>query len=147
MRQVIPLIQEILCPGSVALVSIYGSNENRYAGFTRICYADTDLYATIEHEKLETDILVGLGGAAATERKFGTFDLGAKGDIGEVFRIIHSLNEDSCFNGFNLYDYNSDRSDILVHSHEIVAATEANRYFRKVKQIIAENMDKLEILD
>ncbi len=138
------LIQEILCPGSVALVSLYESKENQTAGFTKICFANTELYRSIEHRKLEVEILVGFGGAAATEQKFGEFDLGARSDFEDTFQIIHQLNEEHCLNGLDLYDYTGKKSDSLLRSQETAASIEMGRYFRKAKKIIAENMDKLE---
>lgn len=133
------VIGEVLEPGSVTVVSAYaqdGENE----GFTH-CWQSGELRSM---DRAHHMILRGLGGAAATEQIFGGFDAGCSHDFDQAFDMVEGLVTKICCCGFHLHRNSYDDSYELKAKQEQAIATEVERYYRKAKEILAQNKDFLE---
>lgn len=133
------VISELLIPESVTLVSahnrIYSSG-----GFTS--YYRGENTDPILWEK--TRVISSLGGAAATEQKFGQSDSGATHDIDQAFDMMYDLVTNHCICGFNLHEWDYRDSEEVIASRERAATMEVERYFRKAKEILALNAEFFE---
>ncbi len=134
------VIGEVLEPGSVTLVSAY-AQDGGHGGFTHSWQED----GIPMLDKAEHSIIRALGGAAASEQVFGKFDLGCSRDIDQAFNLVRNLVTDNCICGFHLHSsgYGEDSGELMA-KQEQAASSEVERYYRKAKQILAENKDFLE---
>ena len=128
------VISEILCPGSVTLVSSYckGGDEG---GFTS-CYHDESID---NYRWIESRILCSLGGMAAVEQHFGVTGIGAASDLDQAFEYVQTLVTSECVCGFSLHSQTPRVSADLKSRQEQAVASEVERYYRKAKQILAAN--------
>jgi ATP-dependent metallopeptidase hflB4 len=130
------VISEILEPGSVNLVSICGySNNSR--GITSVRKPDDYNFSVVAKEN---EIIRSLGGKAATEMIYGTFDLGCDGDLHKAFDLVTTFVDNYCAYGFDAFE-GCNPSQYLLESKDRKVAEELDRYYRKSKQILAENRD------
>ena len=90
------------------------------------------------------DILICLGGMAALDHKFGIVDKGAGKDLDSAFSSVRSLIENSCICGFQLYNHGYDDSQELKRRQEEATALEVECYYRKAKEILADNNEFFE---
>lgn len=128
------VISEVLCPGSVTLVYICGSDR----GFTSY-YCDR----AIPHMQWEQSrIITSLGGKAALEQN-GVACVGCYGDLQQAFDILKGLVKKQCICGFQFFSYDGygENSDRLLAKQEQVTASEMERYYRIAKQILALNKE------
>lgn len=134
------VVSEILCPGSVTLISVRGNGEN-VGGFTSC--ANPGNVSRIR--SLERHILGSLGGMAAVELKFGICDPGCERDLSDAFNAVRKKVGDLCANGFQLYSYGSryDSTELKARQEQAVAA-EVERYYRRAKDILSENREFLD---
>ena len=134
------VVSEILCPGSVTLISVRGDG-NGVGGFTS--YANPGNVSRVR--SIERHILGSLGGMAAVELMFGIFDPGCRDDLADAFDAVRKKIADLCANGFQFYSYGShlDSPELKARQEQIVAS-EVERYFRKAKDILSENREFLE---
>lgn len=133
------VISEVLEPGSVTLVSAFAQyGENR--GFTRY-WTDNRLRAM---DRTEHGIIRALGGAAASEQVFGSFDPGCARDLDQAFNSVRRLVTDNCTCGFHLHSNGRCDSGELQAKQEQAASAEVERYYRKAKEILTQNRDLLE---
>ena len=133
------VVSEILCPESVNLMCVYCKGENK-GGFTNY-YNDithTTLYWAI------TRIIVSLGGIAAIEHKFGTFNVGCKQDLDKAFDLTSDLVINNCIKGFHLHGCKFQSSERLLYEQEQAVSTEIERAYQKAKEIIFLNQEFLE---
>lgn len=134
------LVHEMLDPGSVALVSIFGSNYNAFGGRT-VC----NMGACINSfRKKEINIIGALAGIAATEQKLGVRDIGCSGDLEKAFNNVRELIVNHCTSGFHLHGDYGEYSDKLREKQEQAVASEIEKYYFKAKEIIALNNSFLE---
>ena len=130
------VISEILEPGSVNLVSICGYSNNS-GGITSVRKPDDYNFSVVAKEN---EIIRSLGGKAATEMIYGTFDLGCDGDLHTAFDLVTTFVDDYGAYGFNAFE-RGNSSQYLLESKDRKVAEEMDRHYRKSKQILAENRD------
>lgn len=130
------VISEILEPGSVNLVSICGYS-NTSGGVTSVRKPEDYNFNVVTQEH---EIIRSLGGKAATEMIYGTFDLGCEGDLHTAFDLVTTFVDNYCAYGFNAFE-RCNPSQYLLESKDRKVAEEMDRYYRKSKQIIAENRE------
>ncbi len=135
------VVSEILCPGSVTLVSAYNRSGNR-GGFT-------DYYNDRSHTPLhwaKSRIVAGLGGLAANEQKYGVFDIGGRRDLDQAFDRMKDLVVNTGMCGLSLYSYGygDADSDSLKSAQEQAIAAEVEKSYRKAKEILALNAEYFE---
>ena len=128
------VISEILEPGSVNLISICGYS-NTSGGITSVRKPDDYNFNVVAQEH---EIIRSLGGKAATEIIYGTFDLGCEGDLHKAFDLVTTFVDDYGAYGFNAFE-RGNSSQYLLESKDRKVAEQMDRYYRKSKQIIAEN--------
>ena len=133
------LVAELLEPGSVNLVSI-----NRHAGNIggiTSYYQDDNYWHSLKF--MENRVLSLLGGKAATEIKFGLIDVGSNNDMHRAFDIVERFVDHYCAYGFDKFERNNS-SETLIEKKETYVHSELDRYYKQVKQMIAENMTLLD---
>ena len=128
------VISEILEPGSVNLVSICGYS-NTSGGITSVRKPDDYNFSVPAQEN---EIIRSLGGKAATEMIYGTFDLGCDGDLHKALDLVTTFVDDYGAYGFNAFE-RGDSSQYLLESKDRKVDKEMDRYYRKSRQILAEN--------
>ena len=131
-------VSEVLEPGSVTLVSAY-AQEWESGGFTN--YWMQKGLRNMERE--EHCIIRTLGGAAATEQVFGSFDSGCSQDLDQAFSGVRDLIVNNCTSGFHLHCNGNDSPELRAKQEQATAA-EVERYYRKAKDILAQNRELLE---
>lgn len=128
------VLSEILCPGSVTLISSYCSNGEE-GGFTSF-YQDEN----IDHYSwIESRIISALGGMAAVEQNFGTVGIGAACDLDQAFQYVRYLVESECVCGFALHGIRTPGSEDLRSRQEQAVALEIEKYYRRAKELLSEN--------
>ena len=128
------VISEILEPGSVNLISICGYSNNS-GGITSVRKPDDYNFSVVAKEN---EIIRSLGGKAATEMIYGTFDLGCIDDLQRALDLVTTFVDNYCAYGFDAFE-GCNPSQYLLESKDRKVAKEMDRYYRKSKQIIAEN--------
>lgn len=128
------VISEILEPGSVNLVSICGYS-NTSGGITSVRKPDDYNFNVVAQEN---EVIRSLGGKAATEMIYGTFDLGCIDDLQRALDLVTIFVDNYCAYGFDAFE-GCNPSQYLLESKDRKVAKEMDRYYRKSKQIIAEN--------
>ena len=128
------VISEILEPGSVNLVSICGYSNNS-GGITSVRKPDDYNFNVVAQEN---EVVRSLGGKAATEMIYGTFDLGCIDDLQRALDLVTTFVDNYCAYGFDAFE-GCNPSQYLLESKDRKVAKEMDRYYRKSKQIIAEN--------
>lgn len=134
------VIQEILAPGSVNLVSVI-KNESRIEGVTSI---SGDEYETQTFEDIENRIIALLGGKAATELKFGTADLGCEGDLEHAYRILRNLVGECGIFGYSSKLWGDNASEYAKSNLDSNVAKKMEEHYITAKKILIENNDLLE---
>ena len=130
------VISEILEPGSVNLISICGYS-NTSGGITSVRKPDDYNFNVVAQEH---EIIRSLGGKAATEMIYGTFDPGCTDDLQMAFDLATTFVDNYCAYGFDAFE-RGNSSQYLLESKDRKVAKEMDRYYRKSKQIIAENRE------
>lgn len=131
-------VSEVLEPGSVTLVSAY-AQEWESGGFTN--YWMQKGLRNMERE--EHCIIRTLGGVAATEQVFGSFDSGCSQDLDQAFSGVRNQIVNNCTSGFHLHCNGNDSPELRAKQEQATAA-EVERYYRKAKDILAQNRELLE---
>lgn len=92
----------------------------------------------------QSDILVSLGGPAATDHIFGGVHLGSSKDLRHAVNQIHRMLDNECIRGFASGDpsyYNTPENK--KQTRFVIAEAEMQRYYQHAKSIIANNHDLL----
>lgn len=136
------LVAELLEPDSVDLVTVL-NHDSQAAGITAL-YRDEGYF----HSKrlMEIRVMVLLAGKAATEICYGTVDTGTISDMRRAFDIVHRFVDDYCSYGFDKFVYTRDPSNEVRARRDAQVATEMDRYYTQVRQLLIENRSKLETL-
>ena len=135
-------VAEVLSPGSVTLVSAY-SKEHCRGGFTSYFREDDDGSL----DEAYNEICTSLSGMAAQEQKYGEIDVGSSADLDCAFEKIWSLVTKNCVMGFHLHDNDAFTLSVsadLMAKQEQAAAAEAEKHFRRAKEILASNRELFE---
>ena len=128
------VISEILEPGSVNLVSICGYSNNS-GGITSVRKPEDYNFNVVAQEN---EVIRSLGGKAATEMIYGTFDPGCIDDLQRALDWVTTFVDNYCAYGFDAFE-GCNPSQYLLESKDRKVAEQMDRYYRKSKQIIAEN--------
>jgi len=128
------VMSEVLEPESVNLVSICGYS-NTSGGITSVRKPDDYNFNVVAQEN---EVIRSLGGKAATEMIYGTFDPGCIDDLQRAFDLVTTFVDNYCAYGFDAFE-GCNSSQYLLESKDRKVAKEMDRYYRKSKQIIAEN--------
>ena len=135
------VVREVLDPGSVTIVSTFGTSSIRHRGIMACCPDKSLLYS----RKREIDIYTSLGGKASVENKFAIIDTGAVTDLKDAYLNIKDLIATKAINGFALYSKRPGNcTEALDERQEIVASAEMERYYLKTRRILIENNEFLE---
>lgn len=136
------LIAQLLEPGSVDLVTVHRHHGN-VDGITAL-YQQEDYFQS--KKQMENRVLCLLAGKAATELCYGTVDTGTGSDLRRAFRIVDRMVGEYCSFGFDKCKYADTQSEALLVRREQQTASEMDRYYVQVKQLLAENRSKLDAL-
>jgi cell division protease FtsH len=136
------LVAELLEPGSVSLVTAL-NHESFSGGVTSV--AKDECYA-FSKKLMENRIMYLLAGKAATEIYYETVDMGAKSDLARAFSIVYRFIDDVCSYGFNQFVCGGRSSNELLNRRDCQAAEEMDKYYKKTKQLILDNKNKLDAL-
>ena len=132
------VISEVLCPGSVTLISTYTEGHN-HGGFT----AYYNEYKMLPLDWNKSRIVTALGGIAAIDQIFGIVDSGSNTDLNQAFVAAMGLVSEGGVCGLHLRKCTYDVSDRLRLEQEHATAVEIERYYKKAKEILAKNRDFL----
>ena len=132
------VISELIKEGSVGIVSICSADEYSLGGFSLRC------------ERLERrtyEILVSLGGKAATELVFGKIASGTWHDLGDAIYNIKTATTGIGTSGTSFLSLtHDDPSPTLMADQEKVIHAELERYLFKAKEILAQNREFLDAM-
>ena len=135
-------VAEVLNPGSVTLVSAY-CREWSKGGFTSCYRGDGDGSC----DEVYDEVCVSLAGMAAQEQKFGEIDVGSSEDLDRAFEKLWLLITKNCVSGLHLHDnmdFTLSASPELTAKQEQAVAAEAEKYFRRAKEILSSNRELFE---
>lgn len=135
------VINEALDPGGVTIVSILGDSHGERGLVLSKRSEDMGPLA-----RIEADIMAALGGRAAVEQRFGMLDVGVERDLREAFRRIEHLMNDLGACGLGLAYERYGTSEAIESNNDHVVAAEAERYYCKAKEILAQNADLLDAI-
>ena len=134
------VVSEVLCPGSVTIVSAY-SRAGTPGGFT--AYYNERNTAPLYWSK--SRITGSLAGMAAIEQKLGFFDIGNSTDLDQAFEEATDLVVRNCICGLHLHKtvYEESSPTLRVMQEQAVSA-EIEKHYRKAKEILAANSEFLD---
>ena len=134
------LIAELLEPHSVSSLTIenYYSNKGGLTSSTQ----NENYWYNINY--MENRITVLLGGKAATELHFNRLDIGAESDINRAFKIVDRICNKYYANDFHTSYYDSSNESKAMNDEWV--AQRLKLYYNKAKDIIFNNIDKLDNL-
>lgn len=135
------VVAEVLNPGSVSLTSVqefYGSKQ----GTTSNNKADD---YNFNKSAQENEVVILLGGKAATEMVLGLNDVGCSNDISLASILVSAFVDDYCSFGFDSFE-GPNPSQFLLENKDRLVAYEMNKYYQRAKQIIAENREFLDAI-
>lgn len=129
------VVAEILIPGLVTFASIY-SVRNRIGGMV-LCRKDDDFYE--DYKNQEIDIMIDLGGKAATEIVMNEVDMGSNKDLGSAYNSVARLLDNNSAYDFQSWCHGDETSERVYDHLDDVKGAEMARYYLKVKQILGKN--------
>lgn len=135
------VIAEVLDPGSVTIVSVCRS-ANSVEGITKLKHSENHRFSK---ELQEQEILIALGGKAATETVYGTADMGCTSDMRQAFGKVSEFVDDDCALGFETFE-SCNSSAYLLEQKDRLIASEVTRYYQIAKRIMIENREFLDAL-
>lgn len=133
------LVSEMLCPGSVTMAYVY-MTEGVGRGFVNVSKSKN----TEGRYWCECKIMIDLAGAAAEEKTFGETGFGCFDDFDKAFSSVSFLFNNCCAGGFELYDSVHISCDQQRDIRSHVLSSEIERYYGKVKKLIALNKEFFE---
>ena len=136
------LVGELLDPGSVSFITIKRT-DSCTKGFTSF-HNDKYYFEDVNHKINRVKAL--LGGKAATELVYGKCDIGTGSDLRRAGDIANSLVDDFCmFNFDSLVAYNIGYSH-AKNIRDVDRSKLLDKYYYEVKELLANNRDKLDQL-
>ncbi len=136
------LVGEIFREGSVSFVAL-GNVNGVIEGIT-VSRRNEKIRSNDTREENEIDIMISLGGKAATEVVSGEFDMGALDDLISVSSDVYRLVAGFGISGLNTFKGGPDASEIMERDIECAVNVEINRLYEKTKKIIIENRTLLD---
>ena len=136
-------VAELLEPGSVSLVTLYGDEEDGHiSGFVIHNRRKSDPCRCAYN-----DVRIGLGGKAALDTKFGIADLGTGDDLDHAYSRLREILSCRCPDDLTLHaDDTLPDSEDMKFRQEVVLADGINREYRAVKRLLAMNREFLDKL-
>ncbi len=129
------VIAEVLMPGYIGMVSLSSDMFSSMGGFVLRCK---------EPERRAYEILISLGGKAASEMKYGKIASGTSSDLDNaIHHLLQSITRVGSA-GCNHLEMPNIDSDIYLSNREQVVYSELERYLFKAKEIIAQNREFLD---
>ena len=129
-------VAEVLNPGSVTLVTAYDDEDSDMGGFSSCGNDAKGSYL----QRVENRVIISLGGMAASEQVFGEPDAGSSDDLNKAFDAVGDMVRDIGFCGLHLHPNVCDYGSVDLRARqEYAASSEVERYFRKAKEILANN--------
>ena len=133
------VMSELLCPGSVGLVSVRKRGRNSTGGFVRRC---------VDISNQEHLILISLAGKASYELMYGSCDEGSGSDIQKACECIGEEISENGNMGFGMVDvetpYSTRMSEVMNARTEAVIQAEMAKYMFKAKEILIKNREFIE---
>ena len=136
------LAAELLQPDSVNLVTVL-THDSFAAGATSISHDEAYFYSK---KQMEYRVMHLLAGRAATEICYGVVDPGAVSDLQRAFKIVHRFVDDYCTYGFDQFVFANEHSNEIYNRRDSRVATEVERYYAQVRQLLMEHKSQLEAL-
>ncbi len=137
------VIAELFDPGSVTVASIRNRANGKGTGGFAVIYPNGGI--TERADIIESNIIRSLGGKAATEIVYGTFDPGCNDDLHKAFRLAGNIVDDFCAYGFDKWETHCEPSD-NTDRKELAVAAELDRAYAKAKTLLIENRSFLDAL-
>ncbi len=134
------VISEVLCPGSVTIISLNGINQSK-GGFVSFYDGDTPSL-----HLMKSSIVRSLGGIVAVERKYGTTDIGCENDLEKAFDSARSLITGIGISGIHLTQSLFGGTQPLRQEIETATSIEVERCLRKAREILTLNWEFVEKL-
>lgn len=131
------VIHEVLYPESVNLAAIFRDESKRHGFVSAKHKGDGDPV-----ERKINEVIIILGGMAATDYVFGKNDGGSMDDMRRAFRSVGELVSDYGLYGLCLHNAHRnywDNSEHLQSKQENAISCEVEKLFHKAKEIIADN--------
>jgi len=128
------IIQEILEPGTVNLVSVC-RHEGNIGGITSHSQ-DENYFFDIKN--MENRVVTILGGKAATELT-GKVDPGCNSDLHRAFSIVERFIDNYASYGFQYWEMSDRSSPELLSRRENAIYLEMEKYYQRAKNILIEN--------
>ncbi len=130
------VITEVLCPGAVGMVSLASTQHSGMGGFTLRCN---------KPERRAYEILIALGGKAASEMQYGKVASGTESDLEDACHHLNYSITNIGTAGLNFIgvEYETSSAQLLASREQAIFA-ELERYLFKAKEIIAQNREFLD---
>ena len=128
-------IAEYFPPGSVSFATIHS---NRHGINGMVLRKEEDHF----HESFknaEIEIMIALGGKAATELVLNEIDMGTNRDLHSAFRNVERLLDNIAAYDFHSWLHGEETSSNVVDRLDIVKGAEMTRYYSMTKQILGKN--------
>ena len=138
------VLAELLDPGSVDFVSVTAV-DNRRRGVGGL----VSRRKNVKNQSLkgrENEILIALGGKAATEIVFGEVDMGCNKDMHNVYDLMRTLLDDVTAYDFGSWCHGNETSSNVFDHLDSATNVEISRYYLSAKKILIENRKLLDAL-
>lgn len=127
------VVSEVLNRNSVAFVT------------TKSCFNEKGGHVEFRKQDcLEKKILSLLGGKAAIEIVYGKDDVFSEYEINDVVSLVKRLIDTHCSYGFTRFG--DKKSNELLKRKDVEVKLEAERYYRRAKEILMENRELLDVV-
>ncbi len=130
------VVAEVLDPGSVALASVQ-VRDLLFSEGVVITHKSDDYYYSKTPQ--EHEVMIALGGKAATEVVLGAADMGSVHDIEKALGMINTFIDCDFTTGFSAFVRSNTTSEMMRSSLDRQIATDAERYYQETKRIIVEH--------
>ena len=135
-------IAELFFPGKVSFVSI----EARSHGVKGLVRMIRDKHRKEDFGNNEIEIMIDLGGKAATELILNEIDMGANSDLHSANDHMASLLDNVAAYDFQSWCHGHETSQLVYDHLDTIKGAELSRYYLKTKQLLGKNRAFLEAI-
>ena len=135
-------IAELFFPGKVSFVSI----EARSHGVKGLVRMIRDKHRNEDFGNNEIEIMIDLGGKAATELILNEIDMGANSDLHSANDHMASLLDNVAAYDFQSWCHGHETSQLVYDHLDTIKGAELSRYYLKTKQLLGKNRAFLEAI-
>ena len=130
-------IAEYFLPGAVSFATIHS---NRH-GINGMVLRKVDDHFHENFKNAEIEVMISLGGKAATELVLNEIDMGTNRDLRQAFRRVERLLDVAAYDFHSWVDDDptSHTSHHVIDHFDIVKGAEMTRYYTMTKQILGKN--------